>query len=195
MGAVSAVTDFVSDVVDTTVDVVSDAGSFIDDTVRDVVPGGWATVAAVVTMNPELVGLEGATAAGTDYLGSMALGDATTGAVGSGATGFGINAGAAGLALALILGKRVGWRKESMRPHSLPLVMLGSGLLWFGWFGFNAGSALEANDSAALAFMNTFLATACAVLSWSLGEALFKGKPTMLGANCMKFRQADIDDS
>mgnify|MGYP003344551220 CR=1 FL=1 len=99
MGAVSAVTDFVSDVVDTTVDVVSDAGSFIDDTVRDVVPGGWATVAAVVTMNPELVGLEGATAAGTDYLGSMALGDATTGAVGSGATGFGINAGAAGVGI------------------------------------------------------------------------------------------------
>ena len=98
MGAVSAVTDFVGDVVDTAVDTVKDAGSFVDDTVRDVVPGGWATVAAVATMNPELIGLEGATAAGTDYLGSMALGDATTGAVGTGATGFGINAGAGTLA-------------------------------------------------------------------------------------------------
>ena len=69
-----------------------------------------------------------------------------------------------------------------MRPHNLPFVLLGASLLWFGWFGFNAGSALEANGSAALAFMNTFLATACAVLSWMFGEWLFKGKPSMLGA-------------
>jgi Amt family ammonium transporter len=69
-----------------------------------------------------------------------------------------------------------------MPPHNLTLTMIGAALLWTGWFGFNAGSALEANGSAALAFMNTFLATACAVLSWTLGEALFKGKPSMLGA-------------
>jgi Amt family ammonium transporter len=68
-----------------------------------------------------------------------------------------------------------------MPAHNLPLTMIGASLLWVGWFGFNAGSALEAGSSAALAFMNTYLATACAVLSWSLGEAIFKGKPTMLG--------------
>src|SRR4026209_590066 len=68
-----------------------------------------------------------------------------------------------------------------MPPHTLPMTMIGASLLWVGWFGFNAGSALEAGNSAALAFLNTYLATACAVLSWSLGEALFKGKPTMLG--------------
>jgi Amt family ammonium transporter len=69
-----------------------------------------------------------------------------------------------------------------MTPHNLPMTMIGASLLWFGWFGFNAGSALEANGSAALAFMNTFLATACAVLSWSFFEWMFKGKPSMLGA-------------
>jgi ammonium transporter, Amt family len=69
-----------------------------------------------------------------------------------------------------------------MSPHNLTMTMIGASLLWFGWFGFNAGSALEANGSAALAFMNTFLATACAVLSWMFGEWLFKGKPSMLGA-------------
>ena len=68
-----------------------------------------------------------------------------------------------------------------MPAHNLPLTMIGASLLWVGWFGFNAGSALEAGNSAALAFMNTYIATACAVLSWSVGEALFKGKPTMLG--------------
>ena len=93
-----------------------------------------------------------------------------------------INAGAAGLALALILGKRVGWRKESMRPHSLPLVLLGSGLLWFGWFGFNAGSALAANGTAALAFINTQVATAGALLGWILVEKIRDGHPTSLGA-------------
>ncbi len=93
-----------------------------------------------------------------------------------------INAGIAGLVGAYLVGKRVGFGKEKMTPHNLPMTMIGASLLWFGWFGFNAGSALEANGTAALAFMNTFLATACAVLSWSLLEWMFKGKPSMLGA-------------
>jgi Amt family ammonium transporter len=93
-----------------------------------------------------------------------------------------INAGVAGLVGAYLVGKRIGYGKEAMPAHNLPLTMIGASLLWVGWFGFNAGSALEAGNSAALAFLNTFLATACAVLSWSLFEALFKGKPTMLGA-------------
>src|SRR5262245_35680794 len=93
-----------------------------------------------------------------------------------------INAGIAGLVGAYMVGKRVGYGKEAMPAHNLPLTMIGASLLWVGWFGFNAGSALEAGNSAALAFLNTFLATACAVLSWSLFEAMFKGKPTMLGA-------------
>ena len=93
-----------------------------------------------------------------------------------------INAGVAGLVGAYVVGKRIGWGREAMTPHNLPMTMIGASLLWFGWFGFNAGSALEANGSAALAFMNTFLATACAVLSWSFFEWMFKGKPSMLGA-------------
>ncbi len=93
-----------------------------------------------------------------------------------------INAGVAGLVGAYMIGKRIGYGKEAMPAHNLPMTMIGAALLWVGWFGFNAGSALEANGFAALAFMNTFLATACAVLSWTLGEAIFKGKPTMLGA-------------
>jgi Amt family ammonium transporter len=93
-----------------------------------------------------------------------------------------INAGVAGLVGAFVLGKRVGFGREPMPPHSLTLTMVGASLLWFGWFGFNAGSALEANGTAALAFMNTYLATACAVLSWIGAEWLFKGKPSMLGA-------------
>jgi len=92
-----------------------------------------------------------------------------------------INAGIAGLVGAYLVGKRIGYGKEAMPAHNLPLTMIGASLLWVGWFGFNAGSALEAGTSAALAFLNTYLATACAVLSWSLLEALFKGKPTMLG--------------
>ena len=100
----------------------------------------------------------------------------------AGGTAVHINAGAAGLALALLLGKRVGWRKESMRPHSLPLVMLGSGLLWFGWFGFNAGSALAANGIAGLAFINTQVATAGALLGWIIVEKIRDGHPTSLGA-------------
>jgi len=93
-----------------------------------------------------------------------------------------INAGVAGLVGAYMVGKRIGFGREAMKPHNLPMTMIGASLLWMGWFGFNAGSALEANNSAALAFMNTFLATACAVLSWTFGEWLFKGKPSMLGA-------------
>jgi Amt family ammonium transporter len=93
-----------------------------------------------------------------------------------------INAGIAGLVGAYLVGRRIGYGKEAMPAHNLPLTMIGASLLWVGWFGFNAGSALEAGNSAALAFLNTYLATSCAVLSWSLGEALFKGKPTMLGA-------------
>ena len=93
-----------------------------------------------------------------------------------------INSGVAGLVGAYMVGKRVGYGKEAMAPHNVTMTMIGAALLWVGWFGFNAGSALEANGSAALAFMNTYLATACAVLSWMFGEWLFKGKPSMVGA-------------
>ncbi len=93
-----------------------------------------------------------------------------------------INAAVAGLVGAYMIGKRVGYGKESMTPHSLTLTMVGAALLWVGWFGFNAGSALEANGFAALAFINTLLATAAAVLAWCIGEALMKGKASMLGA-------------
>ena len=93
-----------------------------------------------------------------------------------------INAAVAGLVGAFMIGKRVGYGKEAMAPHSLPLTMVGAALLWVGWFGFNAGSALEAGNSAVLAFMNTFTATAAAVLAWCLGEAMHKGRASMLGA-------------
>ncbi len=93
-----------------------------------------------------------------------------------------INAAVAGLVGAFMVGKRVGYGKEAMAPHSLTLTMVGASLLWVGWFGFNAGSALEANGFAALAFINTFGATAAAVLAWCVGEALMRGKASMLGA-------------
>jgi len=93
-----------------------------------------------------------------------------------------INAGVAGLVGAYVLGKRIGFGKESLAPHSLTLTMVGASLLWVGWFGFNAGSAGAANGIAGLAFVNTVVATGAATLSWILGEALFKGKPSMLGA-------------
>jgi len=93
-----------------------------------------------------------------------------------------INSGVAGLVGAYLVGKRIGIGKEAMAPHNVTMTMIGAALLWTGWFGFNAGSALEANGSAALAFMNTYLATACAVLSWMFGEWVFKGKPSMVGA-------------
>jgi ammonium transporter, Amt family len=93
-----------------------------------------------------------------------------------------INAAVAGLVGAFMVGKRVGYGKESMAPHSLTLTMVGASLLWVGWFGFNAGSALEAGNTAVLAFINTFSATAAAVLAWCIGETLMKGKASMLGA-------------
>jgi Amt family ammonium transporter len=93
-----------------------------------------------------------------------------------------INAAVAGLIGAIMVGKRIGYGKEAMAPHSLTLTMVGASLLWVGWFGFNAGSALEANGFAALAFINTFGATAAAVLAWCLGEALMRGKASILGA-------------
>jgi len=99
----------------------------------------------------------------------------------AGGTAVHINAGAAGLALAIVLGRRIGWRKESMRPHSMPLVLVGAGLLWFGWFGFNAGSALGANGVAALALLNTQVAAAAAALGWLLVEKIRDGHPTSLG--------------
>ena len=100
----------------------------------------------------------------------------------AGGTAVHINAGAAGLALAIVLGRRIGWQRSPMRPHSLPLVLLGAGLLWFGWFGFNAGSALGANAIAGLAFINTQVATAGALLGWVLTEKFRDGHPTSLGA-------------
>src|SRR5436190_5708916 len=93
-----------------------------------------------------------------------------------------INAGVAGLVGAYVIGKRIGYGKEALAPHSLTLTMVGAAMLWVGWFGFNAGSNLEANGMAALAFANTLLATAAATLSWISGEALTKGKGSMLGA-------------
>jgi Amt family ammonium transporter len=93
-----------------------------------------------------------------------------------------INAGAAALAVVLVLGKRKGWPHTPMPPHSLPLTMLGTGILWFGWFGFNAGSALGANGVAASAAMNTFIAASAAMVSWVLVERYKEGKPTTLGA-------------
>ena len=93
-----------------------------------------------------------------------------------------INAGVAGLVGAYLIGKRIGYGKEPMTPHSLTMTMIGASLLWVGWFGFNAGSALEAGGTAALAFMNTLSATAAAVLTWTLAEWVLKGKPSMLGA-------------
>ncbi len=92
-----------------------------------------------------------------------------------------INAAVAGLIGAILIGKRVGLGRESMAPHSLTMTMIGASLLWVGWFGFNAGSALEAGNIAALAFINTLLATAAATLSWVFGEWIGKGKPSMLG--------------
>ncbi|WP_431101258.1 ammonium transporter [Roseateles noduli] len=93
-----------------------------------------------------------------------------------------INAAVAGIVGAFMVGKRIGYGKEAFTPHSLTLTMVGASLLWVGWFGFNAGSALEANGFAALAFINTLFATAAAVLAWCVGEALLKGKASMLGA-------------
>jgi Amt family ammonium transporter len=100
----------------------------------------------------------------------------------AGGTAIHVNAGIAALACVLVLGKRKGWPQEGSPPHSMPLVMLGTGILWFGWFGFNAGSALAANGTAVQAFMNTFLAAAAAGLAWCLVERLRDGHFTTLGA-------------
>jgi ammonium transporter, Amt family len=100
----------------------------------------------------------------------------------AGGTAVHINAGAAGLALALVLGKRKGWPKTPMRPHNIPFVMLGAGLLWFGWFGFNAGSAVSSNGLAGSTFLATTFATCAAMLGWLLVEKIRDGKPTTLGA-------------
>ncbi|WP_431878422.1 ammonium transporter [Micromonospora marina] len=101
----------------------------------------------------------------------------------AGGTAVHINAGAAALALVLVLGKRVGWPRESMKPHNVPMVALGAGLLWFGWFGFNAGSELTADGVTALAFINTQVATAAALLGWIVVEWVRDGKPTLVGAS------------
>ncbi|MBV8603253.1 MAG: ammonium transporter [Pelomonas sp.] len=129
---------------------------------------------------------------GPDAFSSPAVVDAMTNKAGllnawgaldyAGGTVVHINAAVAGLVGAFMVGKRIGFGKEAFTPHSLTLTMVGSALLWVGWFGFNAGSALEANGMAGLAFMNTFVATAMAVLAWCVGEALLKGKASMLGA-------------
>jgi Amt family ammonium transporter len=94
-----------------------------------------------------------------------------------------INAGAAALALALVVGRRIGYPRESFKPHNVPFVALGAGLLWFGWFGFNAGSELTADGVTALAFINTQVATAAALLGWVLVEWIKNGKPTLVGAS------------
>ena len=118
----------------------------------------------------------GDTVTGAGFLASRGVQDF------AGGTAVHINAGAAALALAIVLGKRHGWRRDPMRPHSLPLVMLGAGLLWFGWFGFNAGSSLAANGIAGLALINTQVATGGAILGWLLVERIRNGHPTSLGA-------------
>jgi Amt family ammonium transporter len=93
-----------------------------------------------------------------------------------------INSGVAALVGAYYIGKRVGYGRESMQPHNLPMAMIGASLLWVGWFGFNAGSSLAANETAALALFNTVIATAAGILSWALVEWKVKGKPSLLGA-------------
>ncbi|HSC63648.1 MAG TPA: ammonium transporter [Caldimonas sp.] len=130
---------------------------------------------------------------GPDAYTSKAIVDATNAKAGliwqwgtldfAGGTVVHINAAVAGLVGAYMVGKRIGYGREAFTPHSLTLTMVGAALLWVGWFGFNAGSALEAGNSAVLAFINTFSATAAAVLAWSLGEAMInKGRASMLGA-------------
>jgi len=99
----------------------------------------------------------------------------------AGGTAVEINSGFSALALALVVGKRIGWKRDPMRPHNLPLVLLGAGLLWFGWFGFNAGSALMSGQLTATVFMNTQVATATAALAWVAVERVRDGKPTTLG--------------
>ncbi len=100
----------------------------------------------------------------------------------AGGTVIHINSGAAALVAALLIGKRKGWGKESLHPHNLPMTLLGAGILWFGWFGFNAGSALAADGIAATAFMTTQVAAGCGALAWLMAEWFYQGRPTILGA-------------
>jgi Amt family ammonium transporter len=130
--------------------------------------------------------------AGPDAYTDQAAADAATATAGwlfqkgaldfAGGTVVHINAGIAGLVGAIVVGKRIGYGREAFTPHSLTMTMIGASLLWVGWFGFNAGSALEAGGTAALAFVNTLNATAAAALTWTFAEWLMKGKPSMLGA-------------
>jgi len=130
--------------------------------------------------------------AGPDAYVDAAAGEAATKTAGflfqkgaldfAGGTVVHINAAIARFIGAIVIGKRIGYGRESMAPHSLTFTMIGASLLWFGWFGFNAGSALEASGGAALAMVNTWVATACAAMSWMLAEWMLKGKPSMLGA-------------
>ena len=118
---------------------------------------------------------------GGGWIGELSIGDA--GVIDfAGGTAVHINAGAAALAVCIILGKRLGWPKTPMRPHNLTMVMLGAGLLWFGWFGFNAGSAYAADNTAAIAATNTLLATCAAGLAWLIVEKIRDKKATSLGA-------------
>ncbi|CAG9932458.1 ammonium transporter [Candidatus Nitrotoga arctica] len=129
---------------------------------------------------------------GPDAYTTQAAGDTATAAAGwlfqkgaldfAGGTVVHINAAVAGLVGAFMVGKRIGYGKEPMAPHNMVMTMIGGSLLWVGWFGFNAGSALEASGTATLAFVNTLVATAAAALTWTLAEQLLKGKPSVLGA-------------
>jgi ammonium transporter, Amt family len=141
--------------------------------------GIWATVVYFPVAH-WVFAFDGVTA-GADSLGGWIANDLKALDF-AGGTAVHINAGAAGLALALILGKRIGFGKEPIRPHNLTLVMLGAGLLWFGWFGFNAGSAVAANNFAAVAWTNTMVAPGAASLAWLLTERLRDGHATSLGA-------------
>jgi ammonium transporter, Amt family len=137
--------------------------------------GGWCAFVAVWTTIVYFFGDTTTTKDGgflADHIGALDF---------AGGTAVHLNAGVAGLALALVVGKRVGWPKEPMRPHNVPFVLLGAGLLWFGWFGFNAGSALAANAQASVAFMNTQVATAAAALAWVIMDKIRYGKSTALG--------------
>ncbi len=137
----------------------------------------WCGTGRGRTRTPDASKVEGIEISSAGYIWQMGALDFAGGTV------VHINAGVAGLIGAFLVGKRLGYGREVIRPHSLTMTMIGASMLWFGWFGFNAGSgALEANASAALAFLNTYLTTACAVLAWTFAEWILKGKPSMLGA-------------
>ncbi len=148
----------------------------------------WAGPDAIVTAAKAIVDAGADVAKKTAAEAALAAANANAGMVFqwggidfAGGTVVHINAGIAGLVGALMIGKRIGFGRESMAPHSLTMTMIGAALLWVGWFGFNAGSALEANGTAALAMVNTFVATAAAALAWTLVENIEKGRPSLLG--------------